>query len=88
MLLPAAILNSILTGFRARTTGRLDGPANDPDWDPRWTIWREEDVIGFHGMVWSMADWEPLVRAMEKLGAVRANYLSDDDLNPFDALHV
>jgi hypothetical protein len=62
----------------------LAGQLSSPVRDPQWKIWRDGDDIVFHGTVWHYADWEPMARAIEQLGADYAFYISDEYENPLD----
>lgn len=44
-------------------------------------------VIRYHATVWHFADWDPFMKwAKDELGAKKANWMSDEYVDPFDSL--
>lgn len=55
--------------------GVIDSPATA---ESTFQLEREEDEIRFEGLVWHFADWDPLMVAMRKFGAVSVGWQSDE----------
>lgn len=63
--------------------GKLDSPANDPDWE----IYVLDNEVRFEGMVWHFADWEPLMMVLKnRFGATSAGYVSDEWADLYNAI--
>lgn len=44
------------------------------------------DVLTYYATVWHFASWYLLKEAILKIGAIRAGWISDEDIDPFDLL--
>ena len=71
--------------------GQLDSPLvarGDGTYENEEQLGTDGPVLMFSGEVWHFANWTGFERALLKMGAIKVAWLSDEHMNPFDAITV
>ncbi len=60
--------------------------AGELDMTEDFNLYVEGNVVKLHDTVWHMATWGPLAEWFESIGATKATWLSDEELDPFSEM--